>query len=154
MKPAMTCCRRNLRPWRARSRRICQAVASAAVGARRRRLASSSLFASMSARRVTRGGREGWLMIDHRHEGVAGCVADAIFLAGETLVVRKTETMAAKDGVLPFTIEVVDDDASLTAHAGLPMVLETMRALGLSDDLNRTLGIRRRHSGATDAQKV
>ncbi len=29
-----------------------------------------------------------------------------------------------------------------------------MRALGLSDDLNRTLGIRRRNSGATDAQKV
>ncbi len=81
-------------------------------------------------------------------------MAEAIFLAGATLVVRKTETMAAKDGVLPFTIEVVDDDASLTAHAGLPMVLETMRALGLSDDLNRTLGIRRRHSGATDAQKV
>jgi hypothetical protein len=93
-------------------------------------------------------------MIDHRHEGVAGCVADAIFLAGATLVVAKSKTMAAKDGVLPFTIEVVDDDASLTAHAGLPLVLETMRALGLSDDLNRTLGIRRRHSGATDAQKV
>ena len=62
--------------------------------------------------------------------------------------------MSAKDGVLPFTIEVVEDDASLTAHAGLPIVLETMRALSLSDGLNRTLGIRRRNSGATDAQKV
>ena len=79
---------------------------------------------------------------------------EAIFLAGAPLAVAKTETMAAKDGVLPFTIEVVDDDASLTAHAGLPLVIETMRALGLSDDLNRTLGIRRRNSGATDAQKV
>ena len=62
--------------------------------------------------------------------------------------------MTAKDGVLPFTIEVVDDDASLTAHAGLPLVLETVRALGLSDGLNGALGIRRRNSGATDAQKV
>ncbi len=37
---------------------------------------------------------------------------EAIFLAGAPLAVAKTETMAAKDGVLPFTIEVVDDDAS------------------------------------------
>jgi Transposase DDE domain group 1 len=57
-------------------------------------------------------------------------------------------------GVLPYTIEVVDDDATLTSHAGLPLVVETMRALGVSDEVNRTLGIRRRNSGATDAQKV
>ena len=62
--------------------------------------------------------------------------------------------MTTKDGVLPYTIEVVDDDATLTAHAGLPLVLETMRALGLSDELNSALGIRRRQSGATDAEKV
>ena len=71
------------------------------------------------------------------------------FLARVTLVVTERETMSAKDGVLPFTIEVVEDDASLTAHAGLPIVLETMRALSLSEGLNRTLGIRRRNSGAT-----
>ena len=46
--------------------------------------------------------------------------------------------MTTRDGVLPFAIEVVDDDATLTAHAGLPLVLETMRALGLSDELNTT----------------
>ena len=68
-------------------------------------------------------------------------MAGAIFLERVALVVAKKETMAAKDGVLPFTIEVVEDDASLTAHAGLPLVLETMRALGLSDGVNRTLGI-------------
>jgi hypothetical protein len=39
--------------------------------------------------------------------------------------------MSTKDGVLPYTIEVVEDDATLTAHAGLPLVLETMRALGV-----------------------
>jgi len=62
--------------------------------------------------------------------------------------------MSTKDGVLPYTIEVVEDDATLTAHAGLPLVLETMRALGLSDELNSAPAIRRRRSGATDAEKV
>jgi hypothetical protein len=62
--------------------------------------------------------------------------------------------MTTKDGVLPYTIEVVDDDATLTSHAGLPLVVEMMRALGVSDEVDRTLAIRRRNSGATDAQKV
>jgi hypothetical protein len=55
---------------------------------------------------------------------------------------------------LPYTIEVVDDDAALTGHAGLPLVLETMRALGVSEVLEGALGIRRRNNGATDAQKA
>jgi hypothetical protein len=62
--------------------------------------------------------------------------------------------MTTPQGLLPYTIEVVDDDATLTAHAGLPLVLETMRALGVSEVLDGALGIRRRNSGATDAQKV
>ena len=62
--------------------------------------------------------------------------------------------MATKQGLLPYEIEVVDDDATLTGHAGLPLVLETMRALGVSDVLDRALGIRRRNNGATDAQKA
>jgi hypothetical protein len=70
------------------------------------------------------------------------------------VVVAKDETMTTKNGVLPYTIEVVADDATLTARAGLPLVIETMRAVGLSDALDRTLLIRRRNSGATDAQKV
>jgi Transposase DDE domain group 1 len=74
-------------------------------------------------------------------------------LARVALVVAKTKAMTTKDGLLPFTIEVVDDDTTLTAHAGLPLVLETMRALGLSEGLDRTLAIRRRTRGATDAQK-
>ena len=55
---------------------------------------------------------------------------------------------------MPYTIEVVDDDATLTGHAGLPLVLETMRALGVSEVLDSALGIRRRNNGATDAQKA
>src|SRR6202789_1513237 len=42
----------------------------------------------------------------------------------------------------------------LTARAGLPIVLEPLRAGGLSDERDRTLAIRRRNTGATDAQKV
>src|SRR5271170_344324 len=62
--------------------------------------------------------------------------------------------MTTGQGLLPYTIEVVDDDATLTGHAGLPLVLETMRALGVSEVLDGALGIRRRNHGATDAQKA
>jgi Transposase DDE domain group 1 len=62
--------------------------------------------------------------------------------------------MTTAQGLLPYTIEVVDDDATLTAHAGLPLVLETMRALGVSEVLDGALGIRQRNHGATDAQKA
>lgn len=62
--------------------------------------------------------------------------------------------MASKRGLLPYKIEVVDDEAAVTAFAGLPMVLETMRTLGASEQLDRELGIRKRDSGATDAEKA
>src|SRR5580698_1273445 len=87
----MSCWRRNLRPWMARLRRICHAAASASVGVWRKRLASWSLLESMSARRMTRGGRAWWSMHDHRHEGVAGCVAAVNFLARAGLVVANRD---------------------------------------------------------------
>jgi hypothetical protein len=62
--------------------------------------------------------------------------------------------MTTRQGMLPYTIEIVDDDATLTAHSGLPLVLETMRALGVSEVLDSALGIRQRNSGATDARKA
>lgn len=62
--------------------------------------------------------------------------------------------MSIPQGILPYEIELLDNDASVTAHAGLPLVLETMRALGLSEEIDGSLGIRRRNSGATEAQKV
>jgi len=62
--------------------------------------------------------------------------------------------MASKTGLLPYKIEVVDDDeATVTAHAGLPLVIETMRKLGVSAKLDAELGIRQRNHGATDALK-
>jgi hypothetical protein len=57
-------------------------------------------------------------------------------------------------GMLPFAIEVTDDDAAVTAYAGLPLVVETMRMLGVSEQLDTQLGIRQRNGGATDAQKA
>jgi hypothetical protein len=62
--------------------------------------------------------------------------------------------MTTPQSLLPYTIELVNDDATLTSHAGLPLVLETMRALGVSEVLDRALGIRQRNHGATDAQKT
>lgn len=62
--------------------------------------------------------------------------------------------MARKTGMLPYTVEVTDDDDTVTAYAGLPLVVETMRTLGASAQLDRELGIRQRNNGATDAQKA
>ena len=62
--------------------------------------------------------------------------------------------MGCKTGMLPYTIEVTDDDAAVTAYAGLPRVVETMRKLGVSEQLDAQLGIRQRNGGATDAQKA
>ena len=49
-------------------------------------------------------------------------------------------------GLLPYSIEVVEDDGAVTAHAGLPLVVETMRALGVSQKLDDELGIRKRNA--------
>jgi hypothetical protein len=60
-----------------------------------------------------------------------------------------------KTGLLPYKIEVVDDNESVvTAHAGLPLVIETMRALGVTAKLGAELNIRQRNNGATDSAKA
>ena len=56
--------------------------------------------------------------------------------------------------MLPYRIEVTDDEGAATAYAGLPLVVETMRSLGVSEQLDVQLGIRQRNGGATDAQKA
>jgi hypothetical protein len=62
--------------------------------------------------------------------------------------------MASKTGLLPYTIEIVDDGEAVTAHAGLPLVIETMRKLGVSTKLDAELGLRKRNNGATDSAKA
>ena len=57
-------------------------------------------------------------------------------------------------GVLPYAVEVTERADKVTARAGLPLVLETMRALGLREVIGRELRVRERTSGYTEAEKV
>jgi len=54
--------------------------------------------------------------------------------------------MARGTGMLPYKVEVVEDDAAVTAYAGLPLIVETMRTLGVSEQLDKELGIRQRNT--------
>ena len=57
-------------------------------------------------------------------------------------------------GLLPYTVETVPDLAGLTSRAGLPLVLETMRALGLPRAIREHIHIRERQSGYTETEKL
>ena len=59
----------------------------------------------------------------------------------------------AAAGILPYEIEVVEDSA-VTGRGGLPLVLETMKALGMSPVINSQLQLRQRDSGFDEAQMV
>ena len=56
--------------------------------------------------------------------------------------------------ILPYRIEVTAANDGLTSHAGLPLVAETMRAMGLDQATSELLNLRKRNSGLTDYQKV
>ncbi len=57
-------------------------------------------------------------------------------------------------GVLPYVMEVAGRCDGMTAWAGLPTVLETMRALGMDKVVSATLRVRERARGYSEAQKV
>ena len=57
-------------------------------------------------------------------------------------------------GLLPYTVETVPDLEGLTSRAGLPLVLETMRALGLPRVIREQVHIRERQSGYTETEKI
>jgi hypothetical protein len=57
-------------------------------------------------------------------------------------------------GLLPYTVETVPDLEGLTSRAGLPLVLETMRALGLDQAIAQHVHVRERQSGYTEAEKL
>jgi hypothetical protein len=57
-------------------------------------------------------------------------------------------------GLLPYTVEVVPDADGLTSRAGLPLVLETMRALGLDQAIAQHVHVRERQSGYSEAEKI
>ncbi len=45
---------------------------------------------------------------------------------------------------LPFEYDVAEDDGSITSHGGLPLVVETMRALGISKAVEKEVGVGKR----------
>lgn len=59
-----------------------------------------------------------------------------------------------RQGVLPFTIEPDGSEEQITSFAGLPLVSETFRALGLPDAIRTHLRFKERQAGYTEAQMV
>jgi hypothetical protein len=57
-------------------------------------------------------------------------------------------------GLLPYTVEVVAGADSVTGRAGLPLVLETLRALGLEPVIRAQVRVRERQSGYTEVEKI
>jgi hypothetical protein len=57
-------------------------------------------------------------------------------------------------GLLPYTVETVPDLAGLTSRAGLSLVLETMRALGLPRVIREHVHSRARQSGYTETETL
>jgi len=57
-------------------------------------------------------------------------------------------------GLLPYTVEGVDHADTVTGRAGLPLVLETMRALGLEQVIREQVKVRERQSGYSEVEKV
>lgn len=60
---------------------------------------------------------------------------------------------AGRQGILPFVIEGAERE-DVTARAGLPLVVETLRALGVDDLAQAELPQPRRRRGFTPAQKL
>ena len=59
-----------------------------------------------------------------------------------------------RQGLLSYTVEGVPDADGLTSRAGLPLVLETMRALGLDHAIAQHVQCRERQSGYTETAKI
>jgi hypothetical protein len=57
-------------------------------------------------------------------------------------------------GLLPYTVEVVPDADGLTGRAGLSLVLETWRTLGLDQAIAQHVHVRGRQSGYSEGEKV
>jgi hypothetical protein len=57
-------------------------------------------------------------------------------------------------GLLPYTVETVPALDGLTSRAGLPLVLETLRALRLDQAIAQHVHVRERQSGYTETAKT
>lgn len=56
--------------------------------------------------------------------------------------------------ILPFEVELAERSDTVTGRAGLPLVVETMRALGLDQAISQQLRIRERASGYSELEKI
>ena len=56
--------------------------------------------------------------------------------------------------LLPYVVEVMDKPEGITAWAGLPSVLDAMRALRLDESVRDNIRVRKRHRGYSESQKV
>jgi hypothetical protein len=57
-------------------------------------------------------------------------------------------------GLLPYTVQTVAAPDAVTARAGLPLVLEALRALGLDRVIADQVRVRERQSGYSEPAKV
>jgi hypothetical protein len=57
-------------------------------------------------------------------------------------------------GILPYAVEAGPAADTLTARAGLPLVVELLRALGLDQVIAAQVRVRERQSGYTETEKV
>jgi len=58
--------------------------------------------------------------------------------------------MNLRSGRLRFQVQLVDSPATVTAHAGLPLVIEAFRALGLPQAIRDHLGFKQRVRGYSE----
>lgn len=62
--------------------------------------------------------------------------------------------MNLRPGRLPFQVQIVDQPAAVTAHAGLPLVIEGFRALGLATAVREHVHFKQRLRGYPEAMCV
>ena len=58
--------------------------------------------------------------------------------------------MNLRSGRLPFQVQVVDSPATVTAHAGLPLVIEAFRSLSLPAAIEQHLHFKQRLRGYSE----
>ncbi len=59
-----------------------------------------------------------------------------------------------KQALLPYGVEVIAAADTVTARAGLPLVVDTMRALGLAGIIEDEVSIRQRARGRDEVQMI
>jgi hypothetical protein len=61
---------------------------------------------------------------------------------------------AKRQGILPYAVEVTEQFGHTTARAGLPLVVETMRALGADKAIEKHIQLQQRAGGYSEVEKV